>query len=112
MRKRAAAIAAKVLLLLLAFSPLAITEDMHDPDLRAVVRRVQPAYPEIARRLSLAGLVMVRAEVAADGHVKSVAVVSGNAILVQAAIRAVREWVFAPGPDESVRVVVNFNRGP
>ena len=112
MGKRAAKIAVQVLLLLLAFAPGAMPEDMHDPAPRAVVHRVQPVYPEIARRLSLDGLVMVRAEVAGDGHVKSVAAVSGNAILAQAAIRAVREWVFAPGPDESVPVVVTFNRGP
>src|SRR5271166_4076404 len=99
-------------LLLLAVAPGALAEDASDPHPRSVVHRVQPVYPEIARRLSLDGLVMLRAEIASDGHVKSVAVVSGNAILVQAAIRAVREWVFAPGPDESVPVVVNFNRGP
>lgn len=112
MRKRVAMIAAQVLLLLLALAPAAMPEDMHDLTPRTVVHRVQPVYPEIARRLSLEGLVMVRAEVAADGHVKSVAVVSGNAILAQAAIRAVREWVFAPGPEESVPVGVSFNRGP
>jgi TonB family protein len=104
--------AAQVVLILLAFAPQAMSGDMHDPDPRVLVHRVQPVYPEIARRLSLDGLVMVRAEVAADGHVKSVAAVSGNAILAQAAIRAVREWVFAPGPEESVPVVVTFSRGP
>jgi TonB family protein len=111
MGKRAAKIAVQVLLLL-AFASGAMPEDMHDRVPRAVVHRVQPIYPEIARRLSLDGFVMVRAEVAADGHVKSVAAVIGNAILAQAAIRAVREWVFAPGSDESVPVVVTFNRGP
>ena len=99
-----------VLLLLLASAPRALGEDTHDQHPRAVVHRVQPTYPEIARRLSLDGLVMVRAEVAADGHVKSVTVVSGNAILAQAAVRAVREWVFAPGTEESVPVGVTFNR--
>ena len=112
MHRRAVTMAARALLLLLGFAPGAMPEDMHDPAPRAVVHRVQPVYPEIARRLSLEGLVMVRAEVAADGHVKSVAAVSGNAILAQAAIRAVREWGFAPGPDESVPVVVTLNRGP
>lgn len=100
-----------LLLLLLALAPRAPTEDGRDQHLRAVVHRVQPIYPEIARRLSLEGLVMVRAEVGADGHVKSVTVVSGNAILAQAAVRAVREWVFAPGPDENVPVGVTFNHG-
>src|SRR5271169_6102640 len=111
MSRRAARLAAGVLLLLLALAPGALIEDGYDHSC-AVVHRVQPVYPEIARRLSLEGLVMVRAEVAADGHVKSVTVVSGNAILAQAAVRAVREWVFAPGAQEIVPVGVNFNRQP
>ena len=110
MGKKTASIAAGLLLLLLACAPRAQAEDMHDQHRRALVHRVQPVYPEIARRLSLDGLVMVRAEIAADGHVRSVTVLSGNAILAQAAVRAVREWVFAPGPEESIPVGVAFNR--
>jgi TonB family protein len=101
---------AMVLVLLLTLAPLALTEDAYDQHSRPIVRRVQPVYPEIARRLSLEGLVMVRAEVAADGHVKSVTVVSGNAILGQAAAWAVREWMFAPGVEEIIPVSVAFNR--
>jgi len=110
-RKQVAIMTAGVLLLALSVASGALAEDTSDPHPRAVVHRVQPTYPEIARRLSLDGLVMLRAEVAADGHVKSVTVVSGNAILAQAAIRAVREWLFAPGAEESVPVGVTFNRG-
>jgi protein TonB len=99
-----------LLLLWLTLAPIALTGDEYDQHSRAIVHRVQPVYPEIARRLSLEGLVMVRAEVAADGHVKSVTVVRGNAILAQAAVRAVREWIFSPGPEEMVPVGVNFNR--
>ncbi len=110
MGKRTASLAASVLLLL-AFAPSALAEDAREQQARVVVHRVHPTYPEIARRLSLEGSVMVRAEVAADGHVQSVTVVSGNAILAQAAVRAVREWVFAPGAEESVPVGVNFIRG-
>lgn len=111
MGKRTTSVAASLLLLLLAFAPRARAEDTHDQYARAVVYRVHPVYPEIARRLSLEGSVLVRAEVAADGHVKSVTVVSGNAILAQAAVRAIRKWVFAPGAEESVPVGVNFIRG-
>jgi len=110
MRKRLAIMVAGGLLLWLAVAPRGLPEDARDAHPRAVVHRVQPIYPEIARRLNLDGLVTVRAEVAADGHVKSVTLISGNAILGQAAIRAVREWVFAPGAEESVPVGVTFNR--
>jgi len=111
MRKTATTTTAGVLLLLLTSCPGAWPEDLRNQPQRALVHRVQPTYPEIARRLNLDGLVMVRAEVAADGHVRSVAVVSGNAILGQAALRAVRDWVFAPGSEESVPVNVTFTRG-
>jgi len=111
MRKHLAILIAGVLLLFLEVAPGALAEETSDPHPRAVLHRVQPTYPEIARRLSLDGMVMLRVEVAADGHVKSVTVVSGNAILAQAAIRAVREWVFAPGAEESIPVGVTFNRG-
>jgi len=104
-----AALTVLSMLLLLTLAPNAAVADERDQHLRAVIHRVQPIYPEIARRLSLEGLVKVRAEVAADGHVKSVTIVSGNAILAQAAVRAVREWVFAPGPDESVPIGVSFH---
>jgi TonB family protein len=110
MHKRAAMTCARVVLLLLAFTPRVLAEDPHQVSPRAVVYRVQPIYPEIARRLSLDGLVMLRAEVEADGHVKSVTVVRGNAILGQSAVRAVREWRFAPGAEESIPVGVMFNR--
>ncbi len=107
MPKRARVMAVAVLLLALA--PGALTEEPSHHSPRALIHRVQPAYPEIARRLNLEGLVMVRAEVAGDGHVRSVTVVSGNAILVQAVTGAVREWVFAPGPEESIPVSITFS---
>lgn len=104
-----ARVSAVVLLLLLALTPRTLAEDTLHPSRRAVVHRVQPVYPEIARRLNLDGLVIVEAEVAANGHVKSVTVVSGNAILAQAVIGAIREWVFAPGEEESIPVNITFN---
>lgn len=108
MYKRARVMA--IAILLLALAPQAPAEEPSNHSLRAVIHRVQPAYPEIARRLNLEGMVMVRAEVAADGHVRSVTVVSGNAILVQAVTGAVREWVFAPGTAESIPLSITFSR--
>src|SRR5271157_4827375 len=102
MRKRAVTMAVGGLLLLLAVAPGALTEDTRDQHPRAVLHRVQPIYPEIARRLSLDGLVMVRAEGARDSHVEAVSGISCNAVLGQAAIQAETEWVLAPGAEESV----------
>jgi protein TonB len=55
-------------------------------------------YPDLARRRGLAGTVLLRVRVAADGTVESaeVATSSGHEILDQAAVEAVRRWRFAP----------------
>ncbi len=105
-----ASISGVVLLLLLALTlPTLAEETTLNPSRRVVVHRVQPVYPEIARRLNLEGLVIVNVEVAASGHVKAVTVISGNAILAQAAMGAIREWVFAPGQEETLPVSISFN---
>ncbi len=75
---------------------------------RAVVTRVKPVYPELARRMNLQGSVSVKAVVGADGKVKSVSLMSGNPILAQAAANAVKQWVYAPGAEENVVVEMNF----
>jgi len=101
MGRRTAKTIARILLLLLTLAPAGLPEEGYKGHSRAVVHRVQPVYPEIARRLSLEGLVMVRAEVAGDGHVKSLTVVSGNAILAQAAVRAVENGCLCQGQTRS-----------
>ncbi len=63
-----------------------------------VLRGVQPLYPAAARRLNEYGSVIVRVRVGADGHPElvEVATSSGYARLDDAAISAVKRWVFAP----------------
>jgi TonB family protein len=78
-------------------------------DERAVKSRVQPVYPEIARRMRIAGAVKLEATVDADGKVKDVKTISGNHMLALAAEDAVRQWKFVPGAsDSSVDVEINF----
>jgi TonB family protein len=109
MGKRVAIMAAGVLLLLVVVPGRGRAEESNVQNRRAVVRRTEVNYPELARRMKLSGMVVVRAAVGADGHVKGTTVVSGNSILGQAASSAVREWVFAPGGDESVTVDITFS---
>jgi len=112
MRKRVAMTVASVVLLFLMLPHVGRADEGPAPEMRAVVHRIQPNYPEIAKRLNLCGVVMVKATVGADGHVKSTTVVSGNPILGQAASTAVREWVFAPGAEGSVMIGITFNPRP
>jgi TonB family protein len=72
---------------------------------RKVKTRVSPAYPELARRMSIAGLVKVQVVVAPNGTVKSTKVIGGHPLLVTAAVEAVKKWRFEPAADETTGVV-------
>ena len=72
---------------------------------RKVKNKVTPAYPEIARKMNLAGIVKLEVTVAPNGTVKDTKVIGGNPILVNAAADAVKKWRFEPANDESVGVV-------
>jgi protein TonB len=61
-----------------------------------LIERVQPEYPAMAERIQLSGAVQLRAVIGVDGRVRHLAVVSGNPILAQAAVAAVRLWRYEP----------------
>lgn len=62
----------------------------------ALVRKVLPSYPAIARPMHLSGPVILHAVIGTDGSVRQLQIVSGNMILAQAAVAAVREWRYQP----------------
>jgi periplasmic protein TonB len=61
-----------------------------------LLRRVQPVYPPEARRLHLEGSVILDANIAEDGQIQDLKLVSGQAVLAQAAIEAVKQWRYSP----------------
>jgi TonB family protein len=71
------------------------------PELRKIVRKTLPMYPEIAKRMNLSGTVKVLAVVAPDGTVKAVQPMGGSPVLIQAAQDAVYKWKFATGSAET-----------
>ncbi len=76
---------------------------------RAVKTRVNPLYPEIAKRMKITGAVKMEVTVAPDGKVTAVKTVEGNRMLSQAAEDAVHKWKFVPGDaEEIVTVDINF----
>lgn len=81
-----------------------------------LVRRVNPVYPELARRTRIAGMVQLTAIVRPDGKVGAVQVVSGNALLVRAAVDAVRQWRYEPfrlnGSPVQAEVTVRLDFNP
>lgn len=68
---------------------------------RKVKSRIDPTYPEIARRMGLSGTVRLQLVIAANGTVKETKVIGGHPILVNAAVDAVKKWKFEPGNAES-----------
>ena len=78
-------------------------------DERAIKSRVSPIYPELAKRMKIAGIVKIEAKVDADGKVTDVKTLTGNHLLSPAAEDAVRKWRFVPGASAStVNVDVSF----
>jgi protein TonB len=62
-----------------------------------VLDRVEPDYPESARRARLQGTVILEATITTSGEVQQVRVLkSVNPLLDEAAVRAVRVWRYRP----------------
>jgi periplasmic protein TonB len=62
----------------------------------SLIHWVQPEYPPIARAARVSGRVELRAIIGTDGAARHIEVVSGNPLLVQAAVAAVRQWRYRP----------------
>jgi TonB family protein len=76
---------------------------------RKVQRRVQPVYPELAKRMRIGGAVRVEVTVAADGSVTEAKTISGNKMLAPAAEEAIRKWKFEPAAaSSSENIEINF----
>jgi periplasmic protein TonB len=61
-----------------------------------LVHRVEPQYPPLARQIRHEGRVELHAIVATDGTIQSLEIVSGDPLLIQSALAAVREWRYRP----------------
>lgn len=97
------------LALLLLFSGLGPgivrAQDQTNAADRKILKKAMPRYPEIARRMNLAGTVKVVAVVSPDGKVKSMEPMGGNPVLIQAAEDAISQWRFAAASAESKEIV-------
>ena len=63
-------------------------------ELPEAITKVPPEYPDIGR--SVEGTVLVQALVGRDGRVKDTRIVKSIPLLDDAAVKAVRQWVFKP----------------
>jgi TonB family protein len=62
----------------------------------AVMSKVPPEYPAVARQLKIQGVVELEAVVTGSGEVEKVNIVSGNPVLTKPAVEALKKWKFKP----------------
>lgn len=72
---------------------------------RKITSRVSPAYPELAKKMHIRGVVRVEATVKPNGSVKTTRVLGGNPVLVDAALDAVAKWKFEATQNETTEIV-------
>jgi len=72
---------------------------------RRAKSRVQPTYPDLARKMKIAGTVKIEVVVAPNGTVKDARVVGGHPVLAGAALDAARKWRFEPAADEASGII-------
>jgi TonB family protein len=81
---------------------------------RSLIHRVEPQYPAEAKARHVQGPVVLDIQVMGDGAVGKVAVVSGDPLLTQSAIDAVKQWRYQPETqngqeiESQARVTVKF----
>jgi periplasmic protein TonB len=61
-----------------------------------VVKKVEPPYPKMALAARVSGAVLLKAVISKTGEIRELQVVSGHALLIQAALDAVKQWRYRP----------------
>ena len=61
-----------------------------------LIHKVEPEYPAIAKQLHIEGTVIVKAFISREGVITRAEAESGQALLAQAALAAVRQWRYRP----------------
>jgi TonB family protein len=83
-----------------------------------LTKRVEPRYPSTAEMAHIQGDVVVRVTIDENGKVTDAKPVSGHPMLLEAAVRAVRQWRFEPFLEDGKAIPVNtlvkvgFSLGP
>jgi Ca-activated chloride channel homolog len=79
----------------------------------SATRKVQPAYPQIARGARANGAVQIQVTISESGEVINAQAISGHPMLREAALQAAKQWRFKPTELSGVPVktqgVITFN---
>lgn len=98
-----------VVVLIIALAAVATTvnaqQSLPEDGKRKIKTRIAPAYPELARRMNVAGKVKIEIVVAADGRVRSARPIGGHPLLIQACLEAVKDWKFVASAEETTQIL-------
>jgi protein TonB len=61
-----------------------------------IQKRIQPVYPPLAKQARIQGTVILSAMISKEGTIQNLTVTSGHALLIQAALDAVKQWTYKP----------------
>jgi TonB family protein len=78
-----------------------------------IVSKTPPIYPELAKQARVSGVVHLSAIIGPTGEVQELHALGGPALLIQAAMDAVKQWVYRPtllnGSPVSVETTIDVN---
>jgi len=80
----------------------------------SLIRRVEPAYPPLAKAARIQGPVVLEAVISKAGAIENLQLISGHPMLAGAAIDAVRQWRYKPyilngeAIEVETQITVNF----
>jgi len=96
---------------LFAMALLLSTANLPAQEGRKLLSNPTPPFPEIARRMHLAGVVKVQVVIATDGKIKETKVIGGHPLLVSAVEDTLKNWKYAPASAETT-TQLEFNFHP
>ncbi len=71
---------------------------------RKLISRVEPEYPAALKQLFIGGVVRIEVLIAPNGSVRKATLLGGSPYLGQAAMKAIKEWKYAPSVSNEIRV--------
>jgi len=78
-----------------------------------IIRKTPPTYPQLAKSARVSGVVHLAAVISKDGTIQELHSLGGPALLIQAAMDAVKTWIYKPtmlnGEPVQVETTIDVN---
>jgi TonB family protein len=72
---------------------------------RKLKSKIDPIYPDLAKRMNVTGTVKVMVVISTNGTVKSAKPLGGHPLLIEPAVEAVKKWKYEPASEETTTTV-------